>query len=89
MPKKVRELKRLIKQAGWVYQVDRGKGSHSYWKHPLLPDDPLCIPGQEGDDAKKYLEKEVNLALKKLQDLANPPEDKNEVTLHYGHPMVR
>ncbi len=24
------------------------KGSHTYWKHPLLP---LTIPGKDGDDA--------------------------------------
>ncbi|MDJ0659284.1 MAG: type II toxin-antitoxin system HicA family toxin [Crocosphaera sp.] len=35
MPKKIRELKRLLKKAGFVYPS--AKGSHTRWCHPLLP----------------------------------------------------
>ncbi|NJR52859.1 MAG: type II toxin-antitoxin system HicA family toxin [Leptolyngbyaceae cyanobacterium CSU_1_3] len=75
MPKKVRELKKLVKKAGYVYQPDRGKGSHTFWEHPLLPDRPLCIPGKDGDDAPKYLEKEIDLALRKLEELESQEDE--------------
>ncbi|KAM3091156.1 type II toxin-antitoxin system HicA family toxin [Phormidesmis sp. 146-35] len=75
MPKKVRELKKLVKKAGYVYQGDRGKGSHTFWKHPLMPDEPLCIPGKDGDDAPRYLEKEVDRVLRKLEELENQQEE--------------
>lgn len=58
MPKKIRELKSLLLKAGFVYRS--AKGSHSRWYHPLLPADPITISGIDGDDAKTYLEKEVN-----------------------------
>lgn len=74
MPKKVRELKKLIQDAGYAYQPKRGKGSHTYWKHPALPDDPLVIPGKDGDDAPRYLEKEVAKALKRLESLEDSEE---------------
>jgi len=48
---------------------DRGKGSHSMWRHPQLIGDPLVIPGKDGDDAPRYLEKQVMQKLKQLQDL--------------------
>ena len=34
MPKKIRELKSLLLQAGFTYRL--GKGSHTNWYHPLL-----------------------------------------------------
>jgi len=33
-PRKIRELKQDLKQAGFVNVPKRGKGSHSYWEHP-------------------------------------------------------
>jgi predicted RNA binding protein YcfA (HicA-like mRNA interferase family) len=48
------------------FSLNRGKGSHTWWKHPLLPDYPLCIPGKEGDDAGSYLEKQSAKALSVL-----------------------
>lgn len=67
MPKKIRELKSLLLKAGFVYRS--AKGSHSRWYHPLLPADPITISGKDGDDAKAYLEKEVNQKLSKLQTI--------------------
>jgi predicted RNA binding protein YcfA (HicA-like mRNA interferase family) len=69
MPKKVRELKQSVNQSGFVLQRKRGKGSHSYWIHPLLPSMPLTIPGKDGDDAPRYLEKQVQEALKALKKI--------------------
>jgi len=67
MPKKVRELKQSINQSGFILQKNRGKGSHTFWVHPLLPSMPLTIPGKDGDDAPRYLEKQVREALQALQ----------------------
>lgn len=68
MPKKIRELKKMVAKAGFEFLRDRGKGSHTMWRHLLLPD-PLVIPGKDGDDAPRYLEKEVKDALKLVKDL--------------------
>jgi hypothetical protein len=36
MPKKIRELKRMLLKAGFELLPGRGKGSHCVYKHPLL-----------------------------------------------------
>jgi hypothetical protein len=41
----------------------------TYWKHPLLPEEPLTIPGKYGDDAPINLEKNIQRVLKKLEEL--------------------
>lgn len=71
MPKKIRELKVMVTKAGYVLQPRRGKGSHTFWKHPLLPDEPLTIPGKDGDDVPLYLERSIQRVLKKLKTLEN------------------
>ena len=63
MPKKIRELKQILKKAGFTYQP--AKGSHTKWSHPLLSG-KITLSGQDGDDAKPYQEKDVNNALNKL-----------------------
>ncbi|MDZ7960633.1 MAG: type II toxin-antitoxin system HicA family toxin [Aulosira sp. DedQUE10] len=56
----------------WLYPSTRkSKGSHTYWKHSLLPEEPLTIPGKDGDDAPLYLEKNIQRVLKKLQEMEN------------------
>jgi predicted RNA binding protein YcfA (HicA-like mRNA interferase family) len=67
MPKKIREIKQIATQAGYILQKGRSKGSHTYWIHPLLPLIPLTIPGKDGDDAPRYLEKELAKALQALK----------------------
>jgi predicted RNA binding protein YcfA (HicA-like mRNA interferase family) len=69
MPKKIRELKQTISQSGFTLQTRRGKGSHSYWIHPLLPSVPLTLPGKDGDDAPRYLEQQINKALQALKKI--------------------
>lgn len=66
MPKKIRELKSLLLQAGFSYKP--AKGSHSKWIHPLLPQ-AIIIAGKDGSDAKPYLEKQVNEALAELKKI--------------------
>lgn len=71
MPKKIRELKSLLLQAGFTYKP--AKGSHSKWIHPLLSQ-AIIIAGKDGSDAKPYLEKQVNQALAELQKIAAEEE---------------
>lgn len=67
MPKKIRELKKILLKAGFTYR--QGKGSHTFWTHPLILDEPITIAGKDGDDAKLYLEKAIEKRLKKLEEL--------------------
>jgi hypothetical protein len=78
MPKKIRELKAMVVKVGYVLQPGRGKGSHTYWKHPLLPEEPLTIPGKDGDDAPLYLERNIQRVLKKLKELENLENKESE-----------
>jgi predicted RNA binding protein YcfA (HicA-like mRNA interferase family) len=73
MPKKIRELKTLLRNAG--FECVRTRGSHERWMHPALPDFPLTLAGKDGKDAKPYLEKLVNQALQQLAD--QEPEDES------------
>jgi predicted RNA binding protein YcfA (HicA-like mRNA interferase family) len=71
MPKKIRELKSLLLQAGFISKP--AKGSHSKWIHPQLPQ-AIIIAGKDGSDAKPYLEKQVNQALAELNKMESPEE---------------
>jgi predicted RNA binding protein YcfA (HicA-like mRNA interferase family) len=62
MPRKVRELKRDLKRAGFRLLKQRGKGSHTVWTHPNVPDD-VVLSGADGDDAFEYQEKHVQRAI--------------------------
>ena len=64
MPKKLRELKSLLRKAGFIQRA--GKGSHTVWLHPSLSD-AVVLSGSDGDDAKPYQQRDVDLALKKLE----------------------
>jgi predicted RNA binding protein YcfA (HicA-like mRNA interferase family) len=72
MPKKIRELKGIVAKVGYLLQAGRGKGSHTYWKHPLT------IPGKDGDDAPLYLEKNIQRVLKKLEELNKQENQEGE-----------
>ncbi len=78
MPKKVRELKAMVAKVGYILQAGRGKGSHTFWKHPLLPEEPLTIPGKDGDDAPLYLERGIQRVLKKLELLEKLENEEDE-----------
>ena len=60
MPRKVRELVRDLKKAGWY--LDRQKGSHRVFKHPKLGEH-VSLSGADGDNAKNYEEKNVATAI--------------------------
>lgn len=67
MPRKIRELKKALKKAGFVRK--RIKGSHERWIHPDLPELPITLAGKNSQDAKRYLEKLVDTAVQKAEDL--------------------
>lgn len=63
MPKKIKELKRELKMAGFI---DRGgKGSHRNFMHPSGV--ALTVSGQLGDDAKPYQIKSVREKIEESQ----------------------
>lgn len=66
MPKKIRELKVMLRKAGFYSRP--GKGSHTVWIHPALSE-PLSLSGGDGDDAKPYQEKDVRDILRKLREV--------------------
>jgi predicted RNA binding protein YcfA (HicA-like mRNA interferase family) len=71
MPKKIRELKQMLRQVGFT-EV-QGKGSHTNWIHPLY-EGKLTISGQDGNDAKRYQEKEVQQAIDQVGGQTNNDE---------------
>ena len=77
MPKKIRELKAMVAKVGYILQQKRGKGSLTFWKHPLLPEEPLTIPGKDGNDAPLYLERNIKRVLKKLEELKKQENENN------------
>jgi predicted RNA binding protein YcfA (HicA-like mRNA interferase family) len=66
MPKKIRELKMMLRKAGFVSRP--GKGSHTVWIHALLIG-TITISGADGDDARPYQEKDVRNVLKKVREV--------------------
>lgn len=63
----------MLQKAGFTLLPKRGKGSHSYWNHPLLSN-PVVLSGKDGNDAKPYQEKDVTAALEELEQLEQGDE---------------
>ena len=59
MPRKIRELIRDLKRAGFF--ETGGKGSHRNFEHSTNA--RVTISGGEGDDAKPYQERQVKNAI--------------------------
>ena len=66
VPKKIRELKAMLRKAGFFYRP--AKGSHTVWEHPALTDS-ITISGADGDDAQRYQEAAVRKILNKLREV--------------------
>ena len=64
MPKKIRELKQMLRRSGFIERP--GKGSHTNWTHPNYRG-RVTIAGKDGSDAKRYLEKEVERAIEQVK----------------------
>lgn len=63
MPKKIRELIKMLEKAGYVNRG--GKGSHRNFSHPQGR--PVTLSGNPGDDAKRYQERVVEQALEEIE----------------------
>lgn len=64
MPPKIRQLKASLRKAG-AYQVSQ-EGSHTKWRHPLIPTSMLILSGHDDNDAKPYQEKNVQNLLQQI-----------------------
>ena len=64
MPKKIRELREMMRYAGFAER--KGKGSHTNWTHPNYSG-RVTVAGKDGTDAKRYLEKEVERAIEEVE----------------------
>jgi predicted RNA binding protein YcfA (HicA-like mRNA interferase family) len=65
MPKKIHELKAMLRKAG--FHVRPGKGSHTVWEHPDLPEESFTFAGNDGDDAQRYQVKRIEELLNALK----------------------
>jgi predicted RNA binding protein YcfA (HicA-like mRNA interferase family) len=63
VPKKIRELKAMLRQSGWSIVPGGGKGSHTKWRHPHVGR-TVTLSGHDGDDANRYQEKDVASAVR-------------------------
>jgi predicted RNA binding protein YcfA (HicA-like mRNA interferase family) len=63
MPTKIRELKRMLRKAGFTER--RGRGDHTTWDHPRLSK-PFTLAGNDGGDARRYQEDLVYEALRQV-----------------------
>lgn len=66
MPKKIRELKAILRKAGFICLKDRGKVSHTIWEHPNVKNN-VILSGKDGKDAQRYQEKRVKDAVKEAK----------------------
>ena len=66
MPKKIRELKAILRQAGWA-QIPGGKGSHTKWAHTRVAR-RLILSGNDGEDAKPKQERDVENAVRESSE---------------------
>ncbi len=65
MPRKIRELIKDLKAAGFD-EIPGGKGSHRKFTHASYPG-AITISGRSGDDAKAYQERQVKRAIDEVQ----------------------
>lgn len=65
MPRKIRELRCDLRQAGWI--IDHQTGSHQRWRHALVSDLAITLAGADGAAAKPYMEKDVREAIRRAK----------------------
>jgi predicted RNA binding protein YcfA (HicA-like mRNA interferase family) len=64
MPRKIKQLIKALKSAG--FQARSGKGSHCNFFHKACPF-IVTLSGKDGDDALPYQEKAVKQALREIK----------------------
>jgi len=62
VPRKIRDLVRDLRDAGFSLVQGGGKGSHRKFTHPNY-ERAVTLSGKDGDDAKEYQEKQVKRAI--------------------------
>jgi predicted RNA binding protein YcfA (HicA-like mRNA interferase family) len=62
LPRKIRDLLRDLRGAGFKEISGAGKGSHRKLVHPKFPG-AVTVSGKLGDDVKHYQEREVTIAI--------------------------
>ncbi len=67
MTRKIRELIKDLRDAGFIELPGRGKGSHHVYKHPDVPGTMVDLAGEPGEDAKDYQEKQVKGKIEKAR----------------------
>ena len=72
MPRKIRQLKADLRRAG--ANLVSQEGSHTKWKHPLVPESMLILSGHDGEDAKPYQERAVRDLLRKIAEARRSAE---------------
>jgi hypothetical protein len=65
MPRKIRQLEADLRDAGFAFDPDRGKGSHRWWVH--VTGVKVNLAGKSGTDAKPYQEQEVRDAIREAR----------------------
>lgn len=65
MPRKVREVRKDYKQAGFIEKRSRGKGSHWKYIHPLGV--VATVSGRDGADAQAYQENQLKQKLAEVE----------------------
>ena len=67
MPRKVRELVKDLRDAGFELVPGGGKGSHRKFTH-VNYSGAVTVSGKDGDDAKKYQENQVKRAIEVVEE---------------------
>jgi len=62
MPRKIRQLKSGLRQAGFLLVPGRGKGSPTVWIHPVSRTS-VTVSGSDSDDAHFYQERDIREAI--------------------------
>lgn len=67
MPRKVCDLVKDLRDAGFELVPGAGKGSHRKFTH-VDYSGAVTVSGKDGDDAKQYQEKQVKRAIEEVQE---------------------
>jgi predicted RNA binding protein YcfA (HicA-like mRNA interferase family) len=65
MPQKIRELKSRLAKAGFTSRP--GKGDHTVWEHAKRPGLRVVLSGNDGRDARRYQERQVEAAIREVE----------------------
>ena len=66
MPRKIRDLVRDLRDAGFSLVPGGGKGSHRKFAH-VKYQGIVTLSGQDGNDAKSYQERQVRRAIEEVK----------------------